>query len=150
MAKKKTIELTDDVLALISNIHFGELPYTKDMEMPTYGIDMNSVFGGMFMLTDIAYILGLYDKYVIIGTEENSLGPEFKKEAADYFFMLGSYIYENLEDIETLVHYFSNKGGLKAGIYEYSRKTGLWSFKEELNNDNSNIYLIRKTIDAKQ
>ena len=61
MAKKKTIELTDDVLALISNIHFGELPYTKDMEMPTYGIDMNSVFGGMFMLTDIAYILGLYE-----------------------------------------------------------------------------------------
>lgn len=134
MAKKKQLEFTDDILALVSNIHFSEMPYLKDKEFPVYAIDMNSLFGGSFILEDISRILGIYDKSVIKGTECNAMGPSFQKEDEDYMFRIATYIYDNLEDIEAILHYFSNKGGIKSGIYEYSRKTGLWTYVGEIVN----------------
>ena len=148
MAKKKKIELTDDVLSLVTNIHFGEMPFLKDKELPVYGIDMNSLFGGAFLLEDIARILGMYDEYVIKGTECDAIGPSFRKDVEDYFFIISTYIYDNLEDIETMIHYFSNKGGLKSGIYEYSRKTGLWSWEEDISTDNSEIFNLKLNING--
>ena len=47
-----------------------------------------------------------------------------------------------------MVHYFANKGGLKSGIYEYSKKTGLWSWKEDITTDNSEIFNLKHNING--
>lgn len=147
MAKKKTLEITTDVLSLISNIHFKDITdIIFKKEIVNYYIDLNSLFGGNFVLEDVAYILGMYDDYVIKGTECDAMGPMFTKEAEDYFFALASHISTNLGDIEMLTHYFINKGGLTPGIYEYSLKTGLWSKKCEIHEENSELMRLQKNF----
>ena len=78
------VTLTEDMLSLISNIHFQELPDTEaKKEKLTWGSDFYSLYGGSFVFEQIAYILGRYDEH-IKGTEDDALCPRFPKEFADY------------------------------------------------------------------
>lgn len=127
----KKITLTDDMLKLISCIRFKEAPKIRendDREHLSLEIDYGSLYGGSFLLEDVSYILGCYDKH-IEGTEENALGPEFENDLSDYMYNTHLYILENLGDIEELVHWFSNKGGLYAGTYEYDESCGMWKLR---------------------
>ena len=125
----KTLELTKDVLYLISNIRFQDMP-SDNKETMQYAIDMNNIFGGNFLYETVAYITGYYGNTIIKGTECDAMGPDFIEEAKSYFYALSSYVYEHVDDIENIVHQFIIDGGLKEGTYVYSAKTGLWKYKD--------------------
>lgn len=125
---KITINLTDDILALISNIHFQKVPDVTVEKYPmTWGIDFHNLYGGNFLFEDIAFIIGKYDQ-VIDGTQENPIGPQFPKELEQYMLDIHSYIVENIYWIEDLVHFYSNKGGLKAGTYTCKDYEKIWKY----------------------
>ena len=121
------IKLTKDILSLISNIHFQELPdiNSTKKESLTWGIDFFSLYGGSFVLEDISYILGRYDEH-IKGTEENPLGPSFPEEFENYMWEIHGYIVENIKYIENLVHWYCNKGGLQVGTYKCKDYEMIW------------------------
>ena len=131
------IELTEDMLKLISNIRFQEVPaplvndweYEK-RERIDYAIDCNSLYGGTYVFEDIAYILGRYDEH-IPGTEEDPLGVQFPEDFENYMWGLHTYVTENLDAVEELVHQFCNKGGLKPGVYQCKSNIRLWEYKEQ-------------------
>ena len=122
------ITLTKDMLSLISNIHFNKLPdvTTEKKQELNWGIDFFSLYGGSYALEDIAYIIGRYDEH-IKGTEEDPMGPRFPKELEDYMWEMHSYIVNNIEYIESLVHWYSNKGGLTEGTYKCKDYEKIWS-----------------------
>lgn len=122
------VTLTEDMLRLVSCIHFTEFPKNEDFETKqkiNVGIDFNSLYGGSFVFEDISYILGIYDKH-IEGTEFNPMGPEFPKELEDYMWETHIYIVEHIQDIEDLVHQFVNKGGLVPGTYFCKSNERIW------------------------
>ena len=120
------INLTEDSLKLISNIHFEKVPSLKGAQYPmTWGIDYYSLYGGSYLFEDVSLILGRYDER-IKDTEEDALGPRFKPEFEDYMTKLHEYIIDNLEYIEDLVHYYCNKGGLTAGTYKCISSAKNW------------------------
>lgn len=129
-----TIKLTDDILKLVSNIRFQEVPEAPKendaREQIVYAIDYSSVYGGSYVFEDIAYILGRYDEH-IPGTEENPLGVQFTKEFEDYMWEIHTYIMDNIDAIEELVHQFCNKGGLKPGVYQCKNYFRFWEYKGE-------------------
>ena len=124
------VTLSDDMLKLVSRICFVQFPQKETwegVENLTWGIDLNSIYGGSFVFEDMSYILGIYDTH-IEGTEFDNLGPRFEKEDEDYMWGLHSYILEHLQDIEELVHQFCNRGGLKAGTYKCKSIELIWEF----------------------
>lgn len=124
------ITLTEDMLKLISNIHYGEVPQLdSSRHTVAYGIDFNSLYGGS-TLEDVAYIIGRYDEH-IPGTEEDALGADFPKDLKDYMFNMHVYIVDHIQDIEELVHWFSNKGGLKPGTYKCKSHERIWEREED-------------------
>lgn len=129
------LTLTEDMLKLISNIHFGTLPdplEDNDMrERVVYGIDYAEFYGDGFLFEKIALILGKYFEY-IPGTEEDPDGAKYSKELTDYMWEIHSYIQENIDLIEELVHQFCNKGGLMPGTYVCKPYDHLWKLKSVL------------------
>lgn len=120
------ITLTEDHLKLISNIRFTELPIIDETQKNiNWGIDMNSIYGGSFLLEDISFMIGVYDKRKK-DSEENPMGPEFDDDLTDYMFTLHEYIIDNLPYIEDLVHQFSVKGGLSVGTYKCKDYERIW------------------------
>ena len=125
------IKLTEDILQLISHIHFEEMPDLRGERYPlTWGINFFSLYGGSFVFEDVAYILGRYDEH-IPGTEEDAMGPRFDKEFEDYMWEIHSYVVENIRYIEDLVHYYCNKGGLKVGTYKCHSNSMDWTYLGE-------------------
>jgi len=120
------VELTEDMIKLISNIRFQAVPdIDAEVHPLTWGIDFYNLYGGTTTFEDIAYILGRYDEH-IVGTEENPRGTEFPKEVEDYMWGLHSYIVEHIGDIEELVHQFTWKGGLIPGTYKCKDYEKIW------------------------
>ena len=126
------VKLTKDLIKLISNIRFCQYKPIKDDDERQeiyYGIDINSLYGGDFLFEDMSFILGIYDKH-IIGTEEDAEGPDFHKEDKYYMWELHSYILDNLQNIEEIVHQFVGQGGLKEGTYTCKSNEHIWIYKE--------------------
>jgi hypothetical protein len=125
-----SVKLTDDMLKLVSRINFVQFPLHEEWQAKqdlTWGIDLNSLYGGSFALEDISFILGIYDKH-IEGTENNPAGPEFPKELEDYMWEMHEYILEHLQDIEEIVHQFCNRGGVNPGTYKCKSNERIWEF----------------------
>lgn len=102
---------------------------SDNKERYAVGIDQWSLFGGTFVMEDVALILGHYNEY-IPGTEESPLGKQYPKELEDHFWELYTYIWDNIVDIVKILFYFSNRSGLHPGTYVYDSKTAQWSFEE--------------------
>lgn len=115
---KNRITLTEDVLKLASAIKIRDVEIPSEISGNTYigAIENASLFGGSDLLEDASMILGIYDEH-IEGTEENSNGVQFNADVEDKIYTLHEFIVENLIVIEGLIHYWSNKGGLKPGTY---------------------------------
>lgn len=139
MAKKIKLTLTEDMLKLIANIQFkaeeAEVEENDHRKNINYYVDMNSLYGGNFVLEDISFILGIYDKH-IEGTEEDALGPKFPKELEDYMFQLHSTIVENINNIEEILHQFVLKGAVTPGTYVCDQYVKVWSKEEESKENN--------------
>ena len=126
MAIKK-INLTDDHLKLISHIKFEQFSFGNEAAIKRYGwgIDQWGLFGGTYVMEDVARIIGKFDQY-IKGTEENANGRQFPPELEDYMWSLYMDIVADMELIMDLVLYYSNKGGLSVGTYKCNTNTMVW------------------------
>lgn len=128
------VNLTEDLLKLISNIRFQNVPDPiqddDDRQVINYAIDYNSLFGGNFLCEDVSMILGRYDEH-IEGTEEDPLGVKFPVEVENYFWSLYTFIIDNIEYIEELVHQFTTKGGLTPGVYIAKDYSHIWKKLED-------------------
>lgn len=120
MAIKK-LTLTEDHLRLIRYIKFEKFNFAENDNTQKnrfgWGIDQYSLFGGNFLLEDVAIIIGKYDQ-MYPDTKEDANGPRFPIELENYMWDLYEYIYTNMEFIESLVHQFVVDGGLKPGTYK--------------------------------
>lgn len=126
------INLTEDMLKLISCINFQEFPTEEDFQKKyevRCGIDFGSLYGGSFVFEDVSYILGLWDKH-IPGTENDATGPKFPKEVEDYMWETHMYIVEHIRDIEEIVHSFIMKGGLVPGTYVCKSNEHIWTLEK--------------------
>lgn len=128
------VTLTEDMLKLISNIHFTrvpQMPTEKDnRQILTWGLDFASLYGGSYVFEDISYILGRYDEH-IEGTEDDPMGVKFTREFTDYMWEMHEYILNNIGNIEELVHVYSNKGGLTPGTYKCKNNEHIWEKESE-------------------
>ena len=152
--KKKTLVLTEEHIALISNLKFEKFVFdekehflhlknmVEDLKLSDsddyekynqsvlneihnfnphhrfgWGFDQYSLFGGTYVLEDIAMILGCFDK-AIEGTENLTTGRRFNEELEEHMYGLYEYICENLEDILTLILQYTGNGGIEPGKYE--------------------------------
>ena len=122
------LNLTEDVLKLVSCIRFRELPHFEEndeREHVGYEIDMQSIYGGDFLLEDMSFILGLYDQH-IVDTEEDADGPKFPKEVEEKMINLHLFILDNLDSIEEIVHQHVLKGGVTPGVYKCKDYQRIW------------------------
>ena len=113
-------ELNDAVLADIHgfdpNSRFG------------WGCDQWNLFGGTYVLEDIAMILGYFEQ-ALPNSETLASGRRFPDELEDKMYSLYEYICDNLEDIMVLVFTYAGNGGIVPGTYEYVDYK--WSKKEK-------------------
>ena len=116
---KVILNLTKDHLALIRNLRFD------DIDADHCGLDKNSLYGGSFVMEDVALCIGKFDQY-IKGTEYDYDGKKFPKELEDYMWALHMDIADNLALIESLVHQFVVEGGLTPGKYTCIDYEKIW------------------------
>jgi hypothetical protein len=83
-----------------------------------WGVDQWCLFGGTYVLEDIAMILG-YFHLAIENSETLAGGRRFPEEIEEKMYELYEYICNNFEDILVLTLAFAGKGGLVPGTYEY-------------------------------
>ena len=126
------LEINEDMCKLIACIrHEQKEIKIKDNDKRkqiTCSIDINSLFGGDYVLEDIAFILGKQDS-VIVGTEEDPMGPSYPEELEEYMLGLYHTILNNLQNIEEIVHQFSFKGGVQPGVYQCKSWQHYWEKK---------------------
>ena len=82
-----------------------------------WGCDQWSLFGGTYLLEDMAMILGYFDQ-AIEKSENLATGRRFPQELEDEMYKLYDYICLNMEDIFELILSFIGNGGLTEGTYE--------------------------------
>ena len=116
--KKNRITITEDMLKLISAIKFRDIEIPSNFNDGKYilGVEDVSFYGGSSLYEDVAFILGIYDKR-IEGSENEYDGARFSEDIEKYITETHNYILKHLLEIETLVHYYSNKGGITPGVY---------------------------------
>lgn len=93
-----------------------------------WGCDQWSLFGGTYLLEDMALILGYFDK-AIENSETLATGRRFPEELEIEMYNLYDYICEHMEDIFTLMFSMIGKGGITPGTYEY--KDFQWKYKKQ-------------------
>ena len=125
----KKITLTEDHLKLISAMKFEAFDFdaeTRNGRMG-WGIDQWNLFGGTYVLEDVAMIIGKFDKY-IKGTEEDPMGRHYPQELEEYMWELYRYIWDNMEYIIDMILYYITRGGLKPGTYKYTQNLKTWEY----------------------
>ena len=131
----KKITLTEDHLKLISAMKFEAFDFdaeTRNGRMG-WGIDQWNLFGGTYVLEDVAMIIGKFDEY-IKGTEEDPMGRRYPQDLEDYMWDLYRYIWDNMEYIIDMIFYYITKGGLKTGTYKYTQNLKTWEYIGEEEN----------------
>ena len=129
--KKIKVEITEDMLKLITCIKFKEEPNknSEEEQKLNYYIDFFSLYGGNFLLEDLSMILGQYDKR-IEGTENDWFGPVFPDDVKEYMLDVHFKVLDNLGNIEEILHQFAAKGGLRVGTYSTKPNEHIWTFEE--------------------
>lgn len=126
------LTLSEDVIKLIPHFNFTETPsisLMKETMFPKWGIDYNSIYGGSFLLEDLSYIFGVYDK-AIPETIEDAFGPRFPEDVEERMLSAHRFILEHFKDIEDIIHQFVVKGGITAGTYKCDHFERIWTRDE--------------------
>ena len=122
------LTLTEDVIKLIPHLNFTETPTADeiaDKRYPRWGIDYNSIYGGSFLLEDLALILGFHND-MLPESIESPMGFRYPEEIEDRMLAAHRIIIENMKSIEEIIHQFVVKGGIKPGTYKCDNKIRLW------------------------
>ena len=112
-AQKKFGKVRDALVRAEEKLNI--VSYQKDCY--AWGINQWALFGGTYVMEDIALIIGRYEDY-IKGTEESPQGREYPKELKEYMWGLYNTLVDNMEYIISLVLYYSDKGGISPGTYK--------------------------------
>lgn len=102
-------EINDDIMKDINDFN----PH----EHIGWAIDKYNIFGGTYVLEDVALIIGKWGDF-IPGTEYEPTGRRYPEELEEYMYGLYEYIIDNLVYIESLIHTYAVQGGLTAGTYK--------------------------------
>ena len=94
-------------------------------ECHAWGVDQWNLFGGTYVMEDVAMILGHYEDF-IEGTEESPMGKQYPKELEDHWWELYLYIVANMKNILSLILEYVDKGGLTPGEYVFDNKSYSW------------------------
>ena len=94
-------------------------------ECHAWGVNQWNLFGGTYVMEDVALILGHYDEF-IPGTEESPMGKQYPKELEDHWWDLYLYIVTNIIDIFHLIFEYIDKGGITAGEYRFDNRDYCW------------------------
>ena len=84
---------------------------------------------GFSAMEDIAMAIGIYDRR-IKGTEEDSDGVAFSDEDTERILSIHNFIKENLFYLESLIHQYIIKGGIKVGTYKCKDNELIWQYEE--------------------
>ena len=103
-------------------------------ECHAWGINQWNLFGGTYVMEDVAMILGHYEDFVP-GTEESPLGKQYPKELEDYWWGLYLYIVENLVLIMNLIFNYMDKGGITPGEYQIDTNEMTWEKIDNLSEE---------------
>ena len=118
---KKYGQLRDDLVKTKDKL----LTVSELKECHAWGINQWNMFGGTYVMEDVALILGHYGDF-IPGTEDSPMGKQYPKEMEDHFWELYLYILNNITDIFSLMFQFIDNGGLTPGEYKFDKKTYKW------------------------
>lgn len=122
------LKLSDDENSIeYNNSILTELHSFEPQSRFAWGCDQWSLFGGTYVLEDIALILGYFNQ-AIEKSENLATGRRFPKELETEMYDLYDYICYHMDDIFTIVLNFIDKGGVKPGVYEY--KNYEWIYNE--------------------
>lgn len=110
--KKKILILNE-----INKETMGEINDFNPHEHIGWAIDKYNLFGGTYVLEDVALIIGKWGEF-IPGTEYEPTGRRYPEELEEYMYGLYEYIVDNMVYIESLIHTFVVKGGLTPGTYK--------------------------------
>lgn len=113
-------EITREYIKMYSEVNediMNEIDDVNPNERFGWAIDKYNMFGGTYVLEDVALIIGKWNDF-IPGTEYEPTGRRYPEELEEYMYDLYEYIVDNMVYIESLVHMYCCKGGLKPGVYK--------------------------------
>lgn len=122
MGNKISLVFTEDIIKLIKLLKVQKFSDSR------VGIDNYGLYPESHLFDFMALVLGLQD-HRIPGTEENPLGAEYDEETTNYLHELDSFIVENLEFIEEIIHQFCEVG-IRPGKYSCLAYNRIWKFEE--------------------
>lgn len=123
MGNKISLVFTEDI------IRFIKLMKVQKFSDYKIGFDSYGLYPESHLFDFMAMVLGLQD-HVIKGTEENPMGAEYDEEATNKMFEIDSFIVENLEYIEEILHQFCDVG-IKPGKYSCLAYQRIWKYDGE-------------------
>jgi len=125
MGNKISVILTSEI------INFMKLFKIQRFNDAKVGVDSYGLYPESHLFDFMAMILNLKD-HLIEGTEENPLGGQYDDEAMEEMFGIDSYIVENLEYIEEILHQFCDVG-VKPGKYSCLAYQRIWKYEGDVN-----------------
>lgn len=120
MGNKISLVFTEDIITFI------KLMKVQTFSDSRVGFDNYALYPESHLFDFMAMVLGKRDRR-IDGTEENPLGAEYDKETTDYMHEIDSFIVENLEYIEEILHQFCDTG-IKPGKYSCLAYQRIWKY----------------------
>lgn len=117
------LNLTEDHLKLIPFFYINELDNGIEIDTDLL-FNMNNR-----LLEDMTLILGLQDK-AIPNTENDADGRAYDDETTQYMINVYKYVKEHIYYIETLIHQYVTRGGLKPGKYKALDNELIWEIEE--------------------
>ena len=87
-----------------------------------WGINQWNMFGGTYVMEDVALITGHYGESI----DDGANGKVYSKELEDHMWELYLYITNNMEYIMKLVLWSISNGGLTPGTYKTTDKGISW------------------------
>lgn len=125
MGNKISLVFTEDIIKFIKLMKVQKFSDSK------VGIDNYGLYPESHLFDFMAIVLGLQD-HIIKGTEENPLGAEYDEEAMEKMMEIDSFIVENLDSIEEILHQFCDVG-IKPGKYSCLAYQRIWRYDGEVN-----------------
>ena len=119
-----TLHVNEDHIKLLSALRFQRFNDRRS------GIDMLDMYGGTFIYTDMANILG-WQNHMVSGTEENPEGADYEPEYQQKLEEYADFMEKNLVHLEQILHQFAMEGGVKPGVYSCHDYDPRWSYRAE-------------------
>lgn len=100
--------------------------YNDEASQNGWGVNQWNMFGGTYVMEDVAMITGHYGENI----DDGASGKVYPKKLEDHMWELYLYIYDNMEWVMKLVLWSITNGGLKPGTYKTKDMGISWEYVE--------------------